>query len=173
MLRNGVTSLLHPPVTSHVPAEKKRKEEAESFKDSAESFQESPRPLIEKIPAPNPGGNTDPACEKICTLCAEIGGDVSWSLWASRRIQMGDSPAVLEAALQAGVDAGKVNQSYVGRIAARFAIEGVPVHKNGNGQPTPVPDLTITPMTEEQRVAFHAENKRMLAEYRERQKNGK
>jgi hypothetical protein len=174
MLRNAVTPPLRPPVTSHVPPELEE-EEAEASEASAEASSASPRAPAreEKFPAPNPGGNTDPACEKICTLAAEIGGDVSWSLWASRRIQLGDSPAVLEAALRAGVDTGKLNQSYVGKIAARFAVEGIPVHKNGNGKPAPtVTDGCVTPEIEERREATAAETKRMLAEYRERMKNG-
>ena len=70
--------------------------------------------------------------EEVCNLAAEIGGDVSWSLWASNRLKLGDSPAVLRAAITAGVDCGHVNQSYIGKIAARFAKDGVPDVKSDN-----------------------------------------
>lgn len=71
----------------------------------------------------------------VCELAAEIGGDVSWSMWASRRLAMGDTPEVLEAALSEGVNSGKMNQNYIGRIAARFAKEGIPeIKSNPNGK---------------------------------------
>ena len=76
----------------------------------------------------------------MCSLAETVGGDVSWSLWASRRLVMGDSPAVIEAALSAGVDAGKINQSYIGKIAARYAKEGIPeIKPNGQANGGEVP----------------------------------
>lgn len=79
----------------------------------------------------------DPDSEAVCRLAEEIGGDVSWAMWASSRMKMGDTPAVLKAALSEAVNAGKVNQSYVGKIAARFASEGIPAASNGRyGKPS-------------------------------------
>lgn len=76
----------------------------------------------------------DADADRVCHLAAELGGDISWALWCSRRIQMGDSPAVMEAALKAAVDAGIVNQQYVGKIATRYARDGIP---SSNGKPRP------------------------------------
>ena len=167
--RNGRNAPLHSPENNII--EESRLQTPLRNDDTIVTNSVTPPPAAAPSFSPPP---MNAESDKICNLAAEIGGDVSWSLWASRRIQMGDSPAVLEAALRTSVDAGKLNQSYVGRIAARYAAEGIPVQANGNGRPSSVtaPVTVVTPEIEAQRAAVGADSKRMLAEYRERMKNG-
>jgi hypothetical protein len=60
---------------------------------------------------------------------------LSWSLWTLRRLQLGDTPEIIEAALSEAVNAGKLNQAYVAKIAARLKRDGLPMAPSyGNGR---------------------------------------
>lgn len=64
--------------------------------------------------------------DRVANLAMELGGDFSWGIWAGRQFTMGISPAELEAALEAGVNADTLSQPYVAKIAARFKRDGLP-----------------------------------------------
>jgi hypothetical protein len=113
--RNAVTEAQH-----NTPQDNEGYEENEE----EEEGKDSPPPPAEPLPEEN---------TRVCDLAAKIGGDISWAMWASRRMKLGDSPAVLEAALSEAVNCGKVNQPYVAKIAARYAKDGIPkVSTNGH-----------------------------------------
>ncbi len=81
---------------------------------------------VTSIPTPPTPPISSSEEDRVCRLAEEIGGDVSWAMWVSSRFKLGDTPTVIQAALSAAVDAGKVNLSYVGAIAKRYAKDGIP-----------------------------------------------
>lgn len=82
-------------------------------------------------PAPPLVPSNTPECKRVAELAIELGCDFSWGIWANRQYTMGISPVILEAALHEAVNANKLSQPYVGRIAARFKQEGLPRPING------------------------------------------
>jgi hypothetical protein len=72
--RNAVTEAQH-----NTPQDNEGYEENEE----EEEGKDSPPPPAEPLPEEN---------TRVCDLAAKIGGDISWAMWASRRMKLGDSP---------------------------------------------------------------------------------
>jgi hypothetical protein len=67
-----------------------------------------------------------PEADRVANLAAEIGGDIGWAMWACNRFKMGDEPKIVEAALDAAVDAKIIDTTYVAKIIKRLNREGLP-----------------------------------------------
>lgn len=78
----------------------------------------------------------DPEVMRIANLAAELTGDISWSLWVSQRVTLGDPVSWVESAIREMVDTGIIQRKYVGGILRRYALDGGPKHCcSSNGKP--------------------------------------
>ena len=92
---------------------------------SRSSDEEEPEPFQSPIPEPP---KTDPDVARVADLAADAFGNISWSTWVCQRARLGDSPALIEAAIREAVDskAKAPGPKYVAAIIARLKVDGVP-----------------------------------------------
>lgn len=139
-----------PAGNTRIKTETETETDAETLRNSVSPLRNgcvTPLPDTKSPPAPASGSHPDSPEEiRVCNLAAEIGGDLSWSLWALRRLQLGDSVEILEAALGEAVNAGKLNQSYVAKIAVRLKRDGLPKVQSYGKSKVPDPVVTNQPV---------------------------
>lgn len=120
----------------------------------------------------------DPELMRVATLAAELTGDVSWSLWVSQRVTLGDPVHWVESAIREMVDTGIIQRKYVGGILKRYAQDGGPKHcHSSNGKPktkdgpTNMPYGALNPPPKEELVQYDTpEYRETLARYEAQQR---